>query len=1404
MKDRSITIRLVTVTLIISALAAIAALGATSPAVKAFDSVKEFFGMAPASQSVTTAPNQRLSAVANGSILTEPMAPRFFQGGSANASLTALGTAYTQNFDTLLSSGGPGNNTTNLPTGWEFSESGSSADSTYTVGTGSLATGDTLSFGIAGTNAVTDRAFGGLQSGSVIPTIGAGFTNNTGSTISAVSVTYTGEEWRLGTAARTDQINFEYSTNASSLTTGTWTAVSALNFVTPTTTTIGAKDGNAAANRTTGISSTISGLSIANGGTVWIRWTDTNASGADDGLAVDDFSLTPKSTPTASITNSPQTYTGSAQTATVSCLGGGTATLASGGTGTNAGSYAATVDCAVSSGYVAATGLSAGNFVINPASQSTLTVNDPGTVIYGSTPQLATTGGSGTGAITFSHGASTGCTVTSGGVLTVTNPNNSCSVTASKAADTNYLIATSAARTITLAKATPTASATPLTATYDGGQKSTVASCLGGGTASNLRYDGSTTAPTNAGSYPLLVDCAASTNYNAATNLTAGTFVINPVTPTVTVTVGSYTYNGSEQGPDAYTTSPTGDTGAPTWSYVGVAPTSYGPSATRPTNAGTYTATVSLVADTNFNAASSSATAFSIAKASQATVTLSGVPSSANVGDSFTAVGADGSGTGAFSYAVVGTACTVHPTTGAGSVLHVSGGCSVTATRAADDNYLVSAPSAASDITSISPGSQSITFTQPTTPAAYNSIFAIAPTASSGLPVTVTPSGGCSYLAPNVTMTSGTTACVLTASQAGNADYNAATDEVRTVNASKIAQATLVITDPGTVTYGSSPTLVTTGGSGNGAVTFDQGGGSPGCTVTSGGVLTVVQVGAACSITATKAADANYEAATSASRSITFARATPTVNFNTTPTANFPDNPNFTASATATGDGAISYAKQGAGTCDFVSGADFTATGVGNCTVRATSSQTINYNSAFADQTTSITQTTYTITPTVTGGNGTISPSTATTVNAGANQTFNFTPTGGYQVGVVTVDGSAVPTASSYTFTNVHAARTIDVTFVPSACHVLTVGTQSTYYGATITVPVNVSTTTTAEGVLSADFDVVYDPAVIRAVHSSGNIVTATRGAALIHTSPNSTGSVTASEVAGTPGTVHVSIFDAAGIDTTGGNTLVNISFTVVGHAVVTNSPVTIASGAKFGNADVGDLCADRVDGAVSIATRATTTSVVTSLTPSTYGNNVTFTATMATSPVTPNVTGGSVTFYDGGTDCGAGHGTSLGNVSLTGNQAQLITAALGAGSHTIFACYSGSTDFDASSGTVAQVVNQADQTITFAALGGKTYGDADFAVSATASSGLAVSFASTTTSVCTVSGSTVHIVAAGDCTIRASQGGNSNYNAAPNVDRTFTVAKAATTTTVTLRRHHTRIAEVHTQQRRPLPEPVV
>jgi predicted extracellular nuclease len=210
--------------------------------------------------------------------------------GTGSVSLTAAGTAVTENFDTLSNTAGSTTNTA-LPTGWYITETGGGArdNEQYAVDTGGSTTGDIYSYGAA---AATDRALGALRSGTLIPLFGAKFTNNTGATITSLNVAYTGEEWRLGTAARTDQISFEISTSATDLSTGTYTNVAALNFVTPDTATTGAKNGNAAADRTA-LSTTISSLSIPNGTSFFIRWTDVDATGADDGLAVDDFSITP-------------------------------------------------------------------------------------------------------------------------------------------------------------------------------------------------------------------------------------------------------------------------------------------------------------------------------------------------------------------------------------------------------------------------------------------------------------------------------------------------------------------------------------------------------------------------------------------------------------------------------------------------------------------------------------------------------------------------------------------------------------------------------------------------------------------------------------------------------------------------------------------------------------------------------------------------------------------------------------------------------------------------------------------------------------------------------------------------------------------------------------------------------
>ncbi len=79
-------------------------------------------------------------------------------------------------------------------------------------------------------------------------------------------------------------------------------------------------------------------------------------------------------------------------------------------------------------------------------------------------------------------------------------------------------------------------------------------------------------------------------------------------------------------------------------------------------------------------------------------------------------------------------------------------------------------------------------------------------------------------------------------------------------------------------------------------------------------------------------------------------------------------------------------------------------------------------------------------------------------------------------------------------------------------------------------------------------------------------------------------------------------------------------------------------------------------------------------------------------------------------------------------------------------------------------------QTITFAYPGNQILGGAPFTLSATASSGLSVTFASNTTSVCTISGAAVTLVAVGTCSITASQAGDANYAAAPSITQTFAV----------------------------------
>src|SRR5207247_1609516 len=190
--------------------------------------------------------------------------------------------------------------------------------------------------------------------------------------------------------------------------------------------------------------------------------------------------------------------------------------------------------------------------------------------------------------------------------------------------------------------------------------------------------------------------------------------------------------------------------------------------------------------------------AVTIHKAAQVAVTI-GAPATLTFGDTTgVATAADGSGTGAYSFSSTGsTACTVNSTSGAITVTSGTGTCSLTASRASDANYDASAASA---------------------PAAVTKLGRAPGRERIGVPATVT-------------------------------------------FGDRTGLATATISVPATLAFGDTTSLATAAdGSGTGAYSFSSTG-STACTVHSTtGAITVTSGTGTCSLTASRASDANYDA----------------------------------------------------------------------------------------------------------------------------------------------------------------------------------------------------------------------------------------------------------------------------------------------------------------------------------------------------------------------------------------------------------------------------------------------------------------------------------------------------------------------------------------------------------------
>jgi hypothetical protein len=208
-------------------------------------------------------------------------------GYSANAQvLLSGGLTYSQNFDSLDST----TTTTTVPwtdnvtlLGWYGSRAvGGPAYTSYRVSGGESTSGWIYSWGTNGVGALSDRAFGSLSSGTpVTNAIGVRFQNNTANSIGDVTISFAGEWWRNGgnVSLTNNTFYFAYRVGAG------------LTDLTP-------GNGNAPGNRTLFNSILLTGVTLAPGQELVLRWYDINESGNDMGMGLDDmtvnFSIVPE------------------------------------------------------------------------------------------------------------------------------------------------------------------------------------------------------------------------------------------------------------------------------------------------------------------------------------------------------------------------------------------------------------------------------------------------------------------------------------------------------------------------------------------------------------------------------------------------------------------------------------------------------------------------------------------------------------------------------------------------------------------------------------------------------------------------------------------------------------------------------------------------------------------------------------------------------------------------------------------------------------------------------------------------------------------------------------------------------------------------------------------------------
>jgi hypothetical protein len=236
--------------------------------------------------------------------------PYSYTGGTYTNNFDGLPTDVTNAFQTITGTGpfyftGNVTGVTNMD-GWQLSNpGGSSANTEFRSQDGSLGSSSGRGVISFGANGSTNRALGTLATSNQVNDFGMVLVNNSTTTFTQFTLSYTGEVWRIGDATPPDALTFAYGPGAgiNDLAPDDPTTLDAnLDFhgdstsnyatVKPTVPAGGgiAVDGTNAINQTA-VSDTVTGISWAPGQTFILRWLGENNTGQDDGLAIDNLSF---------------------------------------------------------------------------------------------------------------------------------------------------------------------------------------------------------------------------------------------------------------------------------------------------------------------------------------------------------------------------------------------------------------------------------------------------------------------------------------------------------------------------------------------------------------------------------------------------------------------------------------------------------------------------------------------------------------------------------------------------------------------------------------------------------------------------------------------------------------------------------------------------------------------------------------------------------------------------------------------------------------------------------------------------------------------------------------------------------------------------------------------------------